>query len=262
MGRTNKGRKMDRKIIFVISALVILVGCTTGRNESLENPAFGQSMPATRSEVAVSDSSGSLGTVQVIGGDEQTLREFIQRWFAPMYAISGDADTIIMIGGVPENLPVDFPLPDEAQVFASIQSPTDLQVLVDVPSAAEDILISYPETLAGAEWMPAPQTGQGGGFVSATENWLFFCNAEAQAALSIQAFPKSSRETEMRVSLYTKDTQYMCDPQSSQSMDQAYAMIPVLKAPSDALVSNAGSSSGGGTAESTSEIRTVLTPRS
>ena len=251
---------MYRKMVFVIIALLILVGCTTERNKDLESPGYAQSVPATRSEDVV-PASGSLGTVQVIGGDERTLREFIQRWFAPMYATSGDADTIVMMGGLPDNLPVYFPLPDEAQVYASIQSPTELQVLVDVPIAAEDVLVSYSETLAEAEWIPATQNSQGGGFVSSTNRWLLFCNTEAQAALSVQTFPKSSRETEIRASLYTKDAEYMCDPQSDQTTDEAYAMIPILTAPPEAFVLNAGSSSGGGTAESTSDIRTVLTPQ-
>lgn len=215
----------------MLIVIVVLIGCATKRVEIPKDSGFTQA-PVARSQISF-PASESFGSVQIIGGDEQTLREFIIRWTTPMYAIE-EGDTIITMGGLPESLLVHFPLPEESQVFASIQSATDLQVFLDIPKSSEDVLVSYPQLLGDAEWKPVSESSQSG-FVSATDQWLVFCNDESQTALTIQVFPKTSQETDLRVSLYTKNGQYMCDPDTNQGMDPAYCMLPVLKMPPQGL---------------------------
>jgi hypothetical protein len=254
---------MLRKYFALIIVSVLLFGCTAERNEIIADLDNSEPAPVSSSEIAVPISE-SYGTVEVIGGDEQTLREFIQRWFIPMYASpsspSTDNSTTITIGAFPEDLPAEFPLPEQAVVFASIQSPYDLQIMLDVPTNSEDMMAAYTQDLEKASWNQVPENVQSGGFVSATENWQIFCDEPSQAALVLQYYPKSTQETEMRVTLYTKDIQYMCDPQGMRGQDPASLMLPVLETPAGALVTGGGSSSGAGTAESSSDIKTDLSP--
>lgn len=253
---------MLRKYKLILFVFVLLFGCTTHRNEISENQEISQSAPVTRSEIAVPNSE-SYGTVEVIGGDEQTLREFIQRWFTPLYAAPSspsDDDTTVTIGALPEDLPLEFPLPEQGVIFASVKSPYDVQIMLDVPMNDEDLMAAYSKILEAASWMQRQEDVQGGGFVSSFDDWHVFCDEQSQVALILQSYPKSTQETEMRITLYDKDV-HMCDPQGIGGQDQVALMLPVLEAPAGARVTSGGSSSGNGTAESSSDITTDLTPR-
>jgi hypothetical protein len=199
--------------------------------------------------------------VEIIGGDEESLREFIQRWFAPHYPGSmPERDTLIWIGKLPDEIPADFPLPPEARIVASVQDQyTEVQVIADVQTPLGALLDTYPQTLNERGWQASPEPSTGSGFVSAAEPWFNFCNEE-HAALTFSAFPLDDNQTEIRTSLYTQNTQFMCDPQSRLDMDPAYEMIPALKMPPGAVMTGGGSSSGDGTAESTSDILTDMNP--
>jgi hypothetical protein len=258
---------MIRKMSICIFVVFSLVGCIAQRSQTRESQRSTQSGPVSRSETAIPEvGSNSVGTVQIFGGDEDTLREFIQRWFAPLYTES-EGGTSIWIGKLPDDFAVNFPLPEGAQVFASIQGPyTAIQVLVDVPTSPDEVLASYQQMLTDAGWLPAPDNSQWGGFVSATDTWLIYCKSdeqtEEQAALTVQAFSTASGQTELRLNLSTTDTQYTCEPDSSQPIDQAYIMIPTLTVPSRAVVISGGSaSSGKDSAESSSDFRTSLSPQ-
>jgi hypothetical protein len=249
---------MIRKLTYPFILILMLVGCNSAQNNNIEAKTP-QSNSVISAELAPAPSQNS-GNLQVIGGDEQTLRAFIERWFAPMYMYgSSNGDVIIRLDEMPDDIPVELPLPQDTDFVASIQTPYDWQILFDVSPPAEDMLSLYAKILADANWKPAPENVQGGGFVSPVENWSVFCHDEAGVALTVQTYQLPYDQTGMRLTLNTKDIQYMCDPQGSGYVDQDYEMLPVLKTPSDALVTGGGSSSGGGTAESASDIKTNLT---
>ena len=74
---------MLQKIIIFLIIVVLLMGCAAERNEIIEELKQTESAPVTSSEIAVPNSE-LVGKVEVVGGDEGDLREFIQRWFTPM----------------------------------------------------------------------------------------------------------------------------------------------------------------------------------
>ena len=254
---------MLKKYAVFLFVWLFLVSCTAERNEIIKDLEISQSEPVTSSEIAVPISE-SYGTVAVIGGDEQILREFIQRWFTPLYtspSVPPAEDlTTITIGGLPEDMATEFPLPESGVIFASIQSPYDRQIMLDVPMNSKDLMVAYTQNLEETNWIAVPANVQSSGFVSATENWQVFCDDKSQVALILQSYPKSAQETEMRISLQDKDTQYLCDPQAMAGQDPASIMLPVLETPAGAWITGGGSSSGGGAAESSSDIRTDLSP--
>jgi len=254
---------MIQKITIVLLILITLASCTSNRTEIVESQEYSQSAPSVKSDSAIPLSENRrIGTVQIVGGDEEALRDFIKRWFTPLYpGITSERETIIRFGALPDDLAIDFPLPENSQVVASVQDPyLTLQVIVDVASSLEDILASYPQILANAGWSLAPEISSGGGFVSSADPWLNFCADQDQAALTVQAFPGSNGFTDVRLNLNTENIKYICDPDSSQGMDPAYTILPALKMPSGALMMGGGSSSSDGSAEGSSNIRTELTP--
>lgn len=253
---------MLRKFNLILVIFVLLMSCTTEHNPSPESQDISQSEQVTGAEIAAPPAE-SYGTVEVIGGDEQILREFIQRWFAPMYAASiplvDDNTTTITLGALPEDLAVDFPLPETSEIFASVKNPYDLQIMLDVPTESEDWMAAYAQSLEGAGWLLVPEHTQSGGFVSSMESWTVFCDEQTKYALLLQSYPKADQETKLRITVYDQDTNYVCEPQSAGYLDQETIKLPVLETPPGALVISGGTSSGGGTAESSSDIRTDLT---
>jgi hypothetical protein len=221
---------------------------------------------ATQTEVAIPSDSLSAakpGSVEIIGGDESTLREFVNRWFAPRYA-SSDAlgETRIWIAALPQGDENRFPLPPGARVIGSLQEPgVDLAVLVDVPNGLDAVLKDYHTILIESGWALVEEPNGQAGFVVPSPSWLTYCQEQDQAILIVEAFSGVDGQTELRLNRYTQDLQNMCAPDQDVSMDPAYEMLPTLTLPSGALLSGGGSSSaGGGSADSSSEIRTDLMP--
>jgi hypothetical protein len=254
-----------KNLVFLVM-LALLMGCSAEGNQLAEDMENAESQAVTDSERAA-PSSETVGKVEVVGGDEQDLREFIQRWFTPMVVNpsypSQEQQTTIAIGALPEDLPFEFPLPQGAVVFASVQSPYDLQIMLDVPIRSEDLMAAYSPILEKENWNQVPENvqRQSGGFVSTTENWQVFCDDPSQNALTLQAFPKPNQQSETRITLHDKDVEYMCDPRGMVGQDPATIMLPVLEVPTGALVTGGGSSSAGGSAESSSDIQTDLSPK-
>ena len=248
---------MMPKLSIILLVFFLLTGCTPYRSQSSEGNEQNQTAPAAQSEPTTS-SSDPYEDVQVIGGDERALREFIERWFAPQRLYSDEGGIILRMGEFPEDMPEQFILPDDAKIVASIQRPHEIQVFLDIP---EDTLDFYIQKLDKADWMPVEDEAQGSGFVSYTSNWLLLCHEELETALSIQEFPRVNQVTEIQLSFYTGDTKSMCEPQGGYEIDQAYQMLPTLKTPIGSLVFSGGASSGDGTAESSSEINTDLSPQ-
>lgn len=253
---------MIRKMLLLFFSIIFLLGCASENQPNRDAQGVSKSVAAEESGI-VPASAPTTGKVEIIGGDEASLRNFIQRWFAPMYPVStSEGGTTIWIGRMPEKLPVDFPIPTEAQIIASVQDLyTNLDVLMEADTPLNDFQASFAQILESAGWSPAPQQSHGGGFVAEADPWFVYCNDQEGAALTLQAYENAAGKTDLRLTLYTENIKYMCDPDLNQGMDQAYNMLPVLKMPAGSLMTSGGSSSGDGSAESTTDIKTELSPK-
>ncbi len=182
---------MIRKSTIPIIALLFLIGCTAERVEIAEGSGFAHTAPVTIPDSAFPVPE-KLGTVEIIGDDEQALREFIRRWFTTLYpSPAPEKATIIWIGKLPEEIVVDFPLTKGAQVVASVQDPySDLQVIADVPATMDEFLSNYAELLTKSGWKTPPDISAGIGFSSASEPWFTFCDDQGEAALTRPGFPR------------------------------------------------------------------------
>ena len=203
----------------------------------------------------------AMNSVQIIGGDEDSLRDFISRWFNPLYpGATTEAETTIWMGELPDEFPIAFPLPNDSMVIASVQNALmSLSVILDVSLPLNDTLTAYNQVLEDAGWNLAPDNSQGSGFIQGYAPWFTFCNDQVEAVLSLQAYPIEEQNTEIRLDLYTENIKYTCDPNTYNQMDQTYEILPVLRLPSGALKLGGGSSISDGQAENSSDIRTELT---
>jgi hypothetical protein len=263
---------MFKKItIPLILGLVILTNCATARDQIREGNGFAESKTTEKAGISMSDSSQydidpeayGMNSVQIIGGDEDSLRDFISRWFNPLYpGATTDTGTTIWIGKNPDDFPIPFPLPKDSLIIASVENPTmSLSVILDVPHPLNDTVSNYNQTLEAASWNLMPENSQQGGFTASYAPWFTYCKEQEEAALSLQAFPREEEITEIRIDLYNDNFKYTCDPETANQMDPASVMLPVLKMPSGALLLGAGSSSSNGQAESSSDIKTELKPQ-
>ena len=263
---------MFKKItIPLILGLVILTNCATARDQIREGSGFAESKSTEKEDFAMADSvqvnvdpeAYAINSVQIIGGDEDSLRDFISRWFNPLYpGATTEAETTIWMGGLPDKYPIAFPLPNDSVVIASVQNALmSLSVIIDVPHPLNDTLTTYNQTLEAAGWNLVPENSQQGGFTASYAPWFTFCNNQEDAALSLQAFPREDETTEIRLDLYTENIKYTCDPDTANQIDPASDLLPALKMPSGALLLGGGSSSSDGQADSSSNIRTDLSPQ-
>lgn len=253
---------MKEKITITIMLIILLAGCarqegSTGAAQRPDEVSAAQSQAASPETTVVDE---PLGRVEIIGGDEQALREFVLRWFKPLYPSPGSQqETRIWIGALPDNENVTFPIPDGARVIGSLQDPyVNLQVLVDAPGEVAEVLQDYQSLLVEAGWVLAEEPAAQAGFITSADPWYTYCLDQDQAALSVQAFSGDQGQTELRLNLYTRDLTYMCNPNQDPGMDPAYEMLPTLTLPVGAWMTGGGTSSGGGSADGSTEIQTSL----
>jgi hypothetical protein len=250
---------MIRKTILYALSMLFLVSCTLGKQSRIEALGLSKSEIPKESAIHLSNQP-AIGSVEVIGGDEASLRDFIQKWFVPFYSASTDGKgTTIWIGRMPEILPVDFPIPADSKIIASVQDPyTALQVLFETNTQPDDFLALYSKSLESGGWSPAPQQSHGGGFTAAADPFLSYCIDQDLAALTVQVFKITDEKTDVRLGLNTENIKYLCDPDFNPGMDPSYEILPVLKMPVGVLMTGGGTSSDSGSAESSSDIKTEL----
>jgi hypothetical protein len=199
--------------------------------------------------------------VEIIGGDEETLREFIQRWLTQVYPGAPAGETRVWIGKLPEDLPVEIPLPEGARVVASVRErETFQQIILDMTQTPEEITAFYAKALGESGWQPAPQGSPGGGFVGPADVGERYCLREDEAYLEVWSLEKPGGLTDVRLNLTVPADVYMCQERGPESMDRGMSLIPSLKAPRDAQMrGGGGGGSGDGSAYSSTDLETSLT---
>ena len=251
------------KTFLLLLVAFLLVGCAPA---STPQPAPPQEAQVETTESLKSSSRSTEAvvpagqSVEIIGGDEASLREFIQRWLAPVYPGAPGGMTTVRIGEMPADLSVDVPLPKGARIAGSVQQPESYtQIILDANLTPAQVTEFYSQTLSSAGWQPAPKEPQGGGFVGSTDFPARYCLREDEAYLEIWSLEKPEGMTDVRLNLYAPAQAYFCQEREAGSMDEGMSLIPALEAPSGTRMMGGGSgSSGDGSSYISSDLESSL----
>ena len=104
------------KQFYTIITLIVLIlaGCTSAQPSAIpESPmatAFveitKESTPATVQQTAENENR-----IEVTGGDDEALRDFVSLWFEPVYPTGSTQKPAVFIGNLPQDIPLELPYP-------------------------------------------------------------------------------------------------------------------------------------------------------
>jgi len=250
---------MRNLLVLAIAALITACSGTSGREAEVDSDTQGEVI-IQRQEEVVGALAAAPGEVEVIGGDEESLREFIGRALTYPYPGSEEGGTRILIGLLPDDLPFDLPIPEGSQVIGSIvrSDPAGTEIILDSPLKSQEAIAFYQDELTGEGWSEQSQEAYGPGFVSALWPSQTFCEVEGDIVVYISAVDVPDKPTDLRVNIQSQAEYSPCKPDNTQGMDDAYFLIPPLVSPAGALVRGGGSGSGPGEANVTASLKTDL----
>lgn len=222
------------KHIFALLLILGLASCVQAQPQQPNETGGGQ---IVAEQILVSESvsvpaSTGAGSVEIIGGDEAQLREFVQRWFVATYPGAPAMDTKIYLGSLPEDAPLDLPLPQDARLIASIMDHySTLEIILDTGMSPEEAKDFYREQLTADGWQVAPEQDRGAGFVPTGEMGLSLCLGEDEAVLFVGALELPDGLTDVRLNLSMPANGYQCAKIGPEYQDRGTALIPTLSTP-------------------------------
>lgn len=210
-----------------------------------------------------SDSSGEpdqTGQIQIIGGDEQALRDFIGRYISPGYPGAPVSDTLILIGGLPEDLPFPLAIPEDAVVLGSVvqEPPFGITIIADTQLSAEEVTAFYAGALSGDDWQEATNYGPTGGFVTQPAQGATYCYGDDEASLNFSAMELPDGGTDLRLYIQIIEDGLYGPCQQVPYEDPAAGLIPLLIAPEGVQMQATGGGGGGGGASYEQSMTAVL----
>lgn len=142
---------------------------------------------------------------------EVALRTLVLRLLAPRYpGFPGPEETQLLVGELPDELPAEVPLPDNAQIVGSlVRGQKSVEVVFDIDQPADRVLDFYREYLTAAGWRELEFLGPPGGFVS-TAFPVTFCQDALDLSLSVTAYPMEEAPTDVRLHLHTASDDSPC----------------------------------------------------
>jgi len=252
------------KYLFSISAILafVLSSCSNVPESALETTpaatAFAEDVQeGTPAETAAGK---DVPSIEIVGGNEESLREFIKQWLAPVYPDGSSQDMTVYIGSLPKDLPYDLPTPDDARLIGSITGGwVDYMLIFDTRLSSKSIHEFYAQNLPDKGWRAAPTNAGQGGFVSPSDLYNGYCHEDG-AFLSVETPALSSEQTAIRLNMEISPHPYNCDPAAVSSGSSYENLMPQLEAPSGTLIQSGGSSGSDRDAETTAHLQSDLSP--
>ena len=126
----------------------------------------------------------------------------------------------LLVGALPANLPFDVPLPPGSRLVGSVVRPSfgpgpvptpsgeSVEVVLDAPGAAREVLAFYDRAFVERGLSMAPQSGRGqppGGFLPTAGilNSALYCQSEQGPFVSLNVFPKANGPNDVRIHIET-----------------------------------------------------------
>lgn len=223
---------MSLKYVLAIAifALIGLGASAEQQNESISNESVNVSEPTTE-ELAI-----RLLQFDYFSSPELTQPE-------------------LMPGKLPEEMPVDLPIPNGTRIVGSeILEDMGITVVMDVTMTPEEALDFYRDALVPQNWTETDITGMERGFMGGSVSTTF-CKGARDPSVMVSAYPLENG-TDLRLDIST-DPYY--SPCSMTDQSDWMEPMPKLAAPKDAVISNQNSMGGWGNQVTVSaEIETEL----
>ena len=234
---------------------LVLASCANIPASMQENtPA----VPLESTQDGTSTETVAETTIEVVGGDEEALREFIRQWVVPVYPDGSSQGITVYIGSTPNDVPYELPIPADSRTIGSITGTwVDYMLIFDSNLTAESVHEFYEQSLIDKGWKEAP-TMQGGGFTSQSYLYKTYCYEENEAALGVETPSGLNDKTSIRLTLDLSPDPHMCsaDPNYGSTY---ISVIPELKAPKGIAVQGTGAGSSDRDANVSANLKGNLT---
>lgn len=252
------------KRLFVLISLLALTlwGCVPNSEITKNNApidAATATVAATQESASTNIVVSSDISIEVVGGDEATLRDFITQWFVPVFPDSSVHEIKVYIASTPKDIPYELPIPDNANIVGTVTGNwVDYLLIMDTNLTPQSVNEFYTTSLIEKGWHEAPTNQGQGGFIYQSDLYSGYCYGDGEAFLSVETPQISDKKTSVRLSLDITPDIYMCNPDSTGYGYLHADLIPELNAPSGAIIQ--GSSSGGSDrdAEVTASLKSTL----
>ncbi len=246
--------------ILIIALVGLLAACSGSEGGEVVTVSGDQSVVVVQKQVEVVSAPDAIpGEVEVVGGDEESLRKFIGRALTSYpYPGAEEGDTRVMIDLLPEDLPFELPIPENSRIIGSIVrgDPTSARIILDVPLNSEEVINFYQDALIEDGWMVSLEHA---GFVYELWQSQTFCYNDDEVVLYVSAVEIPDEPTDVVINIHSPSQYSPCDPEGMHLMDELYGLIPTLKPPPGALFQKGRSSSGQDEASVTATLIIDLT---
>jgi hypothetical protein len=169
---------------------------------------------------------------QVIGGDEAGLRELLSRVVST--SDSAPEQSVIYVTRLPDNIPFDLPLPEDAQVIGSVYyaSQSRIEIILDVPQSPDDLIQFFRTSLSAGQWAALSAAAiPVGGFVSQPWSTDYFCYQTDAAMLGVTA-KASETLTHVTLLIFTPADATPCGGAGTiDASGEPYSLLPQLQTP-------------------------------
>ena len=175
------------------------------------------------------------------------LKELAERLFFHGPGARRDkGEPLIFVGELPNQLPVNVPMPEQSRILGTVFHRPDIaEIVVDVAMRPEKVISAYVGQLLSAGWTYPPTYRRPGGFTEErSEVTGDFCFGPGGPMLSIIAHPMGEMTSDLRLYLsMTAQAEADTDPEVEEYFPPpARWVIPSLPAPSGAWKSGPGGS--------------------
>ncbi len=186
-----------------------------------------------------------------------------------LLGLNGDQGKLV-VGRLPDNLPVNLPLPDGAKVDASISRGNMpgqgfYEIFVDANQSPDQVQAFYQQRLSAAGWQSKTNFPliDNKGFISSVAMGITrssFCKGSQGPLLSISAKPVPNSPTDVRLNLISNNSGFLCNssPRPPYINGNGVPMPKLSPAPNTTVSTNGFSGGGMNTLTSSARIDTQL----
>jgi hypothetical protein len=143
----------------------------------------------------------------------------------------------ILVSQLPQDLPIEIPLPDGARIIGSlVHGGEGTEIVLDAPQTVAQVLDFYEETLTAEEWIAFAYPTEGGFVPGIGRTGLTFCSGTNNSVLWVGAFEVEDGLTDVRLDYRTEPTLASCTGDTAAPQHP----IPLLEDPPGARQTTAG----------------------